>query len=118
MPEPDTNVHPPVEGAHICGAHEACVTNIFNAIEKCVGRVQLMWIVGVLMCVGGAFGMWLMGRSDGVETQANKLTVDMAIIKTDVGYIKTTQTDIKTEQRKTREAIDRLILEVKNGSHP
>jgi len=74
------------------------------------------------MCVGGAFGTWLLGRADGVESQANKLDVEMAIIKTDLGHIKTTQNDIKLEQGKMRADMkldfERLYKAIKNGRTP
>jgi len=120
MPEHETNLNPAINGGtYVCGNHEPCMTHVFNAIGKKIGYVQLVWIVSVLMGVVGGFGVWIWNRTDRVEVAAIRSDKDLAVLKTDLNYIKKAQADTQQAQRALREDMkrefDRLYRTLKNG---
>jgi hypothetical protein len=103
MPEHETRLNPPVEGGdYICRHHENAMNNVFDAMAKKVGYMQMVWVAGVLSAVAGAFGFWLCSRNDAVEMRANLMERDMAVVKNDLEHIKDAQTETRSEQHKLR----------------
>ena len=114
----DTRLFEPIDtdkigGVTICGAHQECMSDIFDAIDKRASGTHMKIYIGILSSVAVVFGLalWSFTNDRLSKVEEANISIDRktAVIENDIGHIKRQQGEMKLDMKMEFEKLRALI---------